>query len=289
MRVARIVVLGVAVSAGGLAFMLAGRAPAPVPVTIVKQATDVVDVLVAKADIGIGRAVSNEDLTWQAWPLSAAGPLFIRRTDRPNAIEELKGSIARAPFVAGEPMREQKLVKAGKGGFMSAILPSGMRAISTEISAETGVGGFILPNDRVDVLLTRRDTEAQKAGGSDGFVSETVLNDVRVLAIDQQVEEKGGQKVVVGKTATLELTPRQTETLAVSRQRGTLSLALRSLADYRPDAVRDPEDQRRSKITASRDGLVTVYRGIVQSTYYSCSEKCENATATKAAEEPTAK
>ncbi|HLF23426.1 MAG TPA: Flp pilus assembly protein CpaB, partial [Burkholderiales bacterium] len=150
------------------------------------------------------------------------------------------------------------------------------------------VGGFILPNDRVDVLLTRRDTEAQKAGGSDGFVSETVLNDVRVLAIDQQVEEKGGQKVVVGKTATLELTPRQTETLAVSRQRGTLSLALRSLADFRPDAVRDPEeDKRRNKVTASRDGLVTVYRGIVQSTYYSCSEKCENATAK--AEEPAAK
>ncbi len=210
MRVARIVVLGVAVSAGGLAFMLAGRTPPPAPVTIVKQATDLVDVLVAKSDIGIGRAVSDEDLTWQAWPLSAAGPLFIRKTDRPKAIEELKGSIARAPFVAGEPIREQKLVKAGNAGFMSAILPSGMRAISTEISAETGVGGFILPNDRVDVLLTRRDADAQRQRTGDGFVSETVLKDVRVLAIDQQVEEKGGQKVVVGKTATLELTPRQT-------------------------------------------------------------------------------
>ncbi len=290
MRVARIVVLGVAVSAGGLAFMLAGRAPAPAPVTIVKQATDLVDVLVAKSDIGIGRAVSDEDLAWQAWPLSAAGPMFIRRTERPKAIEELKGSIARAPFVAGEPMREQKLVKAGKGGFMSAILPSGMRAISTEISAETGVGGFILPNDHVDVLLTRRDTDAQRQGGSDGFISETVLNDVRVLAIDQQVEEKGGQKVVVGKTATLELTPRQTETLAVSRQRGTLSLALRSLADYRHNAERDPEEnqvRRSNRVTAPREGFVTVYRGVVRSTYYSCSDKCENVTAS--AEEPAPK
>ena len=115
-----------------------------------------------------------------------------------------------------------------------------------------------------------------------------MLNDVRVLAIDQQVEEKGGQKVVVGKTATLELTPRQTETLAVSRQRGTLSLALRSLADFRPDADREPEeDQLRRPNKASREGLVTVYRGVVRSTYYSCAEKCENVTAST--EEPAAK
>lgn len=283
MRVARIVVLGVAVSAGGLAFMLAGRAPAPAPVTIVKQATDLVDVLVAKSDIGIGRAVSADDLAWQAWPLSAAGPMFIRRTERPKAIEELKGSIARAPFVAGEPMREQKLVKAGNAGFMSAILPSGMRAISTEISAETGVGGFILPNDRVDVLLTRRDTDAQRQSKGDGFVSETVLKGVRVLAIDQQVEEKGGQKVVVGKTATLELTPRQTQTLAVSRQRGTLSLALLSLADSRPNAEPDPEED---EIRRTNQGLVTVYRGVERS-IYSCADKCENTAADAQVAAPT--
>jgi pilus assembly protein CpaB len=268
-------VLGVAVSAGGLAFMLAGRTPPPAPVTIVKQETNLVDVLVAKSDIGIGRAVSEEDLAWQPWPLSAAGPMFIRRTERPKAIEELKGSVARAPFVAGEPMREQKLVKAGNAGFMSAILPSGMRAISTEISAETGVGGFILPNDRVDVLLTRRDADAQRKGGSDGFISETVLKGVRVLAIDQQVEEKNGQKVVVGKTATLELTPRQTQTLAVSRQRGTLSLALLSLADSLPNAPREPEED---PVRLSNPGLVTVYRGVERSTY-NCFVKCENAIA----------
>ncbi len=281
MRVARIVVLGVAVSAGGLAFMLAGRAPAPAPVTIIKQETNLVDVLVAKTDLGIGRAVSSDDLAWQPWPLAAAGPLFIRRTTRPNAIEELKGSVARAPFVAGEPMREQKLVKAGNAGFMSAILPSGMRAISTEISAETGVGGFILPNDHVDVLLTRRDADAQRTGGSDGFISERILKGVRVLAIDQQVEEKGGQKVVVGKTATLELTPRQTQTLAVSRQRGTLSLALLSLADSLPNAPRDAEEL----IPPANQGLVTVYRGIERS-IYNCVDKCVNATASTQPEAP---
>ena len=250
MRVARIVVLGVAAAAGGLAFMLSGR-QAPPP-QVVRAPVDIVDILVAKTDIGIGRAISIDDLAWQPWPKSAAGPLFVRRSDNPNALEDLKGAIARAPFVAGEPIREQKLVKAGNAGFLSAILPAGMRAISTDISPETGVGGFILPNDRVDVLLTRR-------GGSEGFISETILQDVRVLAIDQTIEEKGGQKVVVGKTATLELSPAQTETLAVSRQRGTLSLALRSLADSRGNAV--PEDEqvrRRNSVNFVRYGVTSV-------------------------------
>ncbi len=97
---------------------------------------------------------------------------------------------------------------------MAAMLPTGMRAISTEISPETGAGGFILPNDHVDVILSRRDREAEKAAGIEIHTSETILSNVRVLAIDQTVEEKNGQRVVVGKTATLELTPRQAETLA---------------------------------------------------------------------------
>jgi pilus assembly protein CpaB len=260
MRVAQIAVLGVAVAAGGLAFMLSGR-QTPAPPQIVRPVQDTIDVLVARGDIGIGRSVSAEDLMWQPWPRSAAGPMFIRRSDRPNALEDLKGSVARAPFVAGEPIREQKLVKAGNAGFMSAILPAGMRAIATEISAETGAGGFILPNDHVDVILTRRDQDQQRRGGSDGFISETILQDVRVLAIDQTVEEKGGQKVVVGKTATLELNPVQAEILAVSRQRGTISLALRSLADSRENAAREADDEqlrRRSSVNFVRYGVTSV-------------------------------
>jgi pilus assembly protein CpaB len=163
----------------------------------------------------------------------------------------MKGAVARSPFIVGEPIREQKLIKADGSGFMSAILPAGMRAISTEISAETGAGGFILPNDFVDVLLTRAQ--------NDQFVSETVLRNVRVLAIDQTIEEKDGQKVVVGKTATLELSPRQAETLALSRRRGSLSLALRSLADARP--VKDDAEaveERTGNINFVRYGVTTV-------------------------------
>src|SRR5204863_2104937 len=173
----------------------------------------------------------------QTWPAATASNNFIRRSERPEATNEVAGSIARAPFIAGEPIREPKLVKANGSGFMAALLPSGMRAISTEISPETGAGGFILPNDRVDVILTRRDKEAEKSTGIEHHISETILSNVRVLAVDQTVEEKNGQKVVVGKTATMELAPRQTEVLAVSRQLGTLSLALRSLVDANAPAA----------------------------------------------------
>ena len=115
-----------------------------------------VEVLVAKSDIGLGQPVKPEDLQWQTWPASAGNNL-VNRASRAEAIKEIAGSIARAPFIAGEPIREQKLVKANGSGFMAAILPTGMRAISTEISPETGAGGFILPNDRVDVILTKRE------------------------------------------------------------------------------------------------------------------------------------
>ena len=137
---------------------------------------------------------------------------------------------------------------------MAAILPAGMRAVSTEISAETGAGGFILPNDRVDVLLTRREQGQQSA---DAITTETILRNIRVLAIDQTVEEKNGQKVVVGKTATLELGPQQAETLAMSRQRGTISLALRSLADAKPNVAPDTDEPERnsSRVNFVRFGI----------------------------------
>ncbi len=151
------------------------------------------------------------------------------------------GWIARAPFIAGEPIREQKLVKADGSGFMAAILPTGMRAISTEISPETGAGGFILPNDRVDVILSKRDKNPDRAG-PDTVNSEIILTNVRVLAIDQAPKEKDGQNAVVGKTVTLELKPEQAETLARSRQTGTLALALRSIADLNASETK-PDDQ----------------------------------------------
>ncbi|MGH8735363.1 MAG: Flp pilus assembly protein CpaB, partial [Burkholderiales bacterium] len=162
-------------------------------------------------------------------------------------------------LVTGEPVREGKLIKANGSGFMAAILPSGMRAISTEISPETGAGGFILPNDHVDVILSRRDRAAEKSAGIEVHTSEVILSNVRVLAIDQTVEEEIEESVVVGKTATLELAQRQAETLALSRQLGTLTLALRSLVDAQGDKDDANADDRgrRNGVNIVRFGVTT--------------------------------
>ncbi len=260
MKAARIVVLSVALAAGGIAALLAGRSEKPAPVAQkAAPKVDTVDVLVAKSDIGTGQAVSPSDLNWQPWPVSASTGNFIRRSERPDAIEKLSGEIARVPFVAGEPIREAKLVNAKGSGFMAAILPSGMRAVSTQIAPETSAGGFILPNDHVDVILTRRDHEAEKQQGGEVQTSETILSNVRVLAIDQNIQEKDGQKVVVGKTATLELSPREAETLVLAQRMGTLSLTLRSITDAQSDTQKtDEKDDRRSgSVNMIRFGIST--------------------------------
>jgi pilus assembly protein CpaB len=255
MKAARVVVLGVALAAGGAAAFLVGsdeekKPEAPAPVV---QQLPTVDVLIARSDIGMGVAVPADSFTWQAWPEATTGDSYVTRKSRPNAIEEFAGAITRAPFTAGEPIREAKLIKAnGAAGFMAAILPSGMRAVSTEISPETGAGGFILPNDRVDVILSRRAREGDRSGSASP-TSETILSNVRVLAIDQTVEEKNGQRVVVGKTATLEMTPRQAETISQSRQQGSLSLALRSLLDASKTEERD--DRGKGDINTIRYGV----------------------------------
>ena len=151
MKTAQIVVLSIALGAGAVAAYLARGTDdkAQAPAQPVAQ-LPTVEVLVAKNEIGLGQSVKPADLQWQTWPAAAASNTFIKRGERPEANTQIVGMIARAPFIAGEPIREPKLVKADGSGFMAAILPSGMRAVSTEISAETGAGGFILPNDRVN-------------------------------------------------------------------------------------------------------------------------------------------
>jgi pilus assembly protein CpaB len=257
MNTARIVVLTVALGAGGIAaYLVSGSDGKPPPVAPVAQ-LQTVDVLVAKSDIGLGQTVAPEDMQWQTWPAATASNTFIRRSERPDATTQIAGSIARSPFIAGEPIREPKLVKGNGSGFMAAILPAGMRAISTEISPETGAGGFILPNDRVDVILSRREKNAARPSAPDVVVSEVILPNVRVLAIDQAPKEKDGQNTVVGKTVTLELRPEQAETLARSRQVGTLSLALRSIADRNmvENRTEDQNPTRGETISVVRYGI----------------------------------
>ena len=244
MNTARIVVLTIALGAGAVAAYLASGSDNKTATAVQVPQLQTIDVLVAKADIGLGHALKPDDLQWQTWPASTASNSFIRRGERPDATTQLAGWIARAPFIAGEPVREQKLVRADGSGFMAAILPTGMRAISTEISPETGAGGFILPNDRVDVILSKREKGNDK-NGLDLVSSEVILANVRVLAIDQAPKEKDGQNAVVGKTVTLELKSEQAETLARARQTGTLALALRSIADL--NMVENRTDEQSSK------------------------------------------
>ncbi len=261
MKRARLIVLVVALAAGGVAAMLArglNRAPEPPKAPPPPPPLATVEVLIAKSDLDTGQVVGAHDVGWQTWP-AAAGSNFIRKTDRPEAIKDFVGAIVRTPVAAGEPIRDSKVVASKAGGFMAAVLPRGMRAIAMDVAPDTDAGGFILPNDHVDVLLTHRDKAAEKLSGVEKYVSETILRNVRVLAVDQVLGEKDGQKVVIGKTATLELDPHQAETLALARQTGTLSLILRSLLNSRSPTPEGGEAKEEAKTTVStvRYGVTT--------------------------------
>jgi pilus assembly protein CpaB len=259
MRRSRIIVLVIALAAGAVAAMLASgnRTPAPPPAPPPPPLATT-EVLVAKTDLNTGQAVSESDLGWQTWPAASASAALVRKSDRPDAIKEFSGAMVRSPMVAGEPIRDSKVVLARGGGFMAAVLPHGMRAIALDITPDNDAGGFILPNDHVDVILTRRDKWAEKIAGVEKYTSETILRNVRVLAVDQSIEDKEGQKVAVGKTATIELDPQQAETLALARQLGTISLALRSLLDSQsptPEGGDQPQEKQSRTVNTVRFGV----------------------------------
>lgn len=239
----RLLILGIALLfAAGAALVAGSFVSKPKPVAVAVATFDSIEVLVAKREIRLGDRVTPADLRWQPWPKEAAKQGYVTKLKRPNAITDFDKAIAKLSVLEGEPISEQKFVRCAEdankrqqceGGAMAAILPSGMRAISTKISEDTSAGRFILPNDQVDVILTRR--MRSRNGGSEEFVSDTLFQNVRVLAIGQTIENKDGKKVAEGATATLELTPSQAEQLALAKSMGELSLSLRSLADLRGD------------------------------------------------------
>jgi pilus assembly protein CpaB len=200
---------------------------------VVQETVNAIEVLVARADIGLGTVANEGQFRWQNWPRDAVSPSFITKSSGAGVMRDLAGSVARAPILAGEPITANKLIKPGQGGVLAAILPAGMRAISTKIKDETAVGKLILPNDHVDVILSRRFRN-QKTG-TEEHVSDTLFRNVRVLAIGQQIEAKEGKKNAEGTTATLELTDKQAEVLALANSMGEISLSLRSIADMVTD------------------------------------------------------
>jgi pilus assembly protein CpaB len=253
MSPARIIILAVAVVAGLGAALLISRPPkVTTPSETRYEPAPTVEVLVAAVDIPTGNKLAASDLKWIAWPLASLPPVIIRRQDLPGGESEFVGQIARAPLYSTEPIRREKLLKADSG-FLSAILPPGKRAvaITTDNRGANTAGGFILPNDRVDVIRTSRDDSNTKDGS--GPASETLIANVRVLAIGQSVQEKNGEKVVVGETATLELDPKQVEAVTLAQKTSSLSLALRSLQDAGDKSVATDE----GGLTLVRYGVVT--------------------------------
>lgn len=220
--------LGSAVLAAFLARSFIGGKPVEQQAQAPKIET--VDVLVAAKDIQMGQKLGQGTITWRSWPKDNVETSFITRDAKPDALTELEPARARLTIYQGETVLEKKLLRPGAGGFMSAVLPKGMRAISVSISSRSSAGGFILPDDRVDVILTRKID----AGGVSAVKSETVISNVRILAINQIFKQAAdGEPVAVdnGQTATLELEPRQAEIVEQVQSSGELSLALRSIAE----------------------------------------------------------
>lgn len=258
MKPARIILLLVAIIAGGLAAFLVtrgGRAPATQIVTneVIQQEAKT-QILVAKSQIGMGERLTADTVAWQDWPEGALRPEYVTITAMPDAPSVLTGAVARFEFFPGEPIREQKLVRSEQG-YLSAVLSKGMRGVSVPVDASSSAGGYIVPNDHVDVLLSHATDQGQ--------VSEVVLSNVRVLAIGNRLGEVGAsggaadadaeagpqaQVFVDSSIATIELTPGQAETLVNAVSRGTLSLSLRSITDFDDATI------------ASRDATTTSVR-----------------------------
>src|SRR5215467_12688639 len=182
-------------------------------------------VLVAKGAITRGQILKPQDLSWQVWPEGGIDKNYIQTGTRTP--ESFSGWVARDPFAPGEPITDAKIVSPGSRGFLSAVLAPGKRAVSVPVTATSGISGFVFPGDQVDILITHQLTGP--GGEANHKAAETVLQDVRVIGIDQKLDTKTGE-ALVAHTATLEVTPKQSEIIAVASEIGKLSLSLRSLA-----------------------------------------------------------
>ena len=243
-------------------------APAPAtPITAaapIIQKVEYVKVLVAAQNLPLGSRLNEAAFEWKQWPAEAVSPAFISNDLRPNADAELLNAIVRSPIVQGEPINEGKLVKSGESGVMAALLRPGMRAVTTRISVDTAAGGFIQPGDRVDIILTQT-IQRNRTGNNQGnneriYVSDTVFQNVHVLAIDQTFStsaESGATKI--GSTATFEMSQGDAELLQEAVAKGDLSLTLRGIRNSRAKAPTTATfDKEKEEPTES---VLTVYRG----------------------------
>jgi len=273
-----IVIIIAGIAAIGLAFLAQSMMAPKTPVAVVAPPPPpkpMAQVLIAKRDLPIGLRLTAADLTWQAWPLDALNANFITDGAAPEAsasgagkiaqdagratsnlvmgaspIQAFEGAIVKEAIAKGEPIMARKIARAGQTGYLAVVLQPGMRAMAVPVTSETGAGGFILPGDRVDVL------QARTPEGGKGFVTETLMQNVRVLAIDQTTESKEA-KSVVGATATLEIPAQDMEVLARGKAQGEMILALRSYADVGGRTGRGNGSSGNETVRISRGGETT--------------------------------
>jgi pilus assembly protein CpaB len=262
----RIFVLGFAlVAAIAAAFLVRGMlGGSGTPVAAAKPAPQIAmsEVLVANVNLTPGQALTSEQIRWQKWPTATVDPTFITHDTAGNEEQLVKDTVVRAVILPGQPITKNAIVHGEASGFMAATLTEGMRAISIAINTDSGAGGFILPNDRVDVILTR------KANGGGRSTAKTILTNLRVLAVDQTFKQEKDTRTVVGRTATIEVAPEQAETIAAAAQSGQLSLLLRPLTDGAATSLNNPDHgslaPKKRTAAMSDDGPVAVIRyGII--------------------------
>ena len=281
-----IIVLVAAVSAIGLAVLMQkamggksakSEAVASAPSAPTLDAKPMTLVLVAKRDLAIGTRLTKDDVEWKAWPADAVSPVYLTNGAAPvepqsGAAKAVKtaaeatgvlggappdaaveGAIVRDPLLAGEPIVARKIVRGGEGGYLSVVLSPGARAMAVPVTSETAAGGFILPGDRVDVLMSRDAPNAESNGGKQ-VVAETVLQNIRVLALDQATAAEKDAKTIVAATATLEVRPAEAEALTRAKASGPVTLALRAYTDLGgPSGVAAPS-QDSTVIRINRGG-----------------------------------
>lgn len=262
----RIIILLLALVAAGGAALLVSRMSQPQVVTetvtrdnnIIEQVSEI-KVLTAKRDLTIGQQIKAEDLQWSVWPELGVAEGQYTEAAAPTAMEELTGAVVKMPIYKLEPIMPQRVVKRGEAGLLPVLMAEDMRAVSVSISPESASGGFVLPNDRVDLILTY-DQEPSPANGLTvaRTVSTTILQNVRVLAIDQTYAPGTPEESTrIGQTATLEVLPAEAEIVALSQNMGQLSLALRPLNDL---AVSSPRMPRLELNGGDEGGTVMIIR-----------------------------
>ena len=199
----------------------------PVGQPKVEAKSNAAEVLVAKQDLPVGVFITQEALRWQAWPDDNLPESYLQKKE--HKMEDLLGTVVRHSLSEGQPVTMDRIIKPGERGFLAAVLQAGYRAVSIPIGAASGIAGLVFPGDRVDILLSHSIESGGETEGNEPRAAETVLKNVRVLALDQKIDDKS-EEPRLAKTATLEVLPKQAEILAVARELGSLSMSLRSLA-----------------------------------------------------------